>query len=249
MGFYGSIYYQVANAFAKILITNSGKGSRSFADPGNILKDEIAMMADGRGGSFYLDAGNRWIQLEGNENTNFCTLWHAPPDSENAEDFFVPFQKVEEPSAAVQESATPLSGGSYFSTPVIYYDKAGHLVPTGYLNYFTIPKTDYENDLEILQDNVDTLLVTSEKHGVDIEGLKLVDESTQGNIETLQNKSDELYSFIGDINSFRDVVQKDDLSSGIQEIKHAGDTNTQSIELLYLEIGDLKKRIALLEAQ
>lgn len=61
---------------------------------------------------------------------------------------------------------------------------------------------------------------------MDIEGLKLVDETTQGNIETLQNKSDELYSFIGDINAFRDVVQRDDLSSGIQDIKHAGDRNT-----------------------
>lgn len=249
MGFYGSIYYQAANAFAKILITNGGKENSSFANSDNILKDEIAMTADGRGGSFYLDAGNRWIQLEGNGNTNFCTLWHAPPDSENAENFVIPFQKIEEPSTAIQESATPLSGGSYFSTPVIYYDEAGHLVPTGYLNYFTIPKTDYENNLEILQDNVDTLLITSKQHGVNIEGLKLKDESIQGNIDNLKTKSDELYNFIGDIDTFKDVVQKDNLSAGIQDIKHAGDMNTQSIENLYLEIAELKKRIALLETK
>lgn len=70
------------------------------------------------------------------------------------------------------------------------------------------------------------MLTTSEKYGVDIEGLKLVDETTQDSIDTLRNKADELYSFIGDINAFRDVVQRDDLSAGIQDIKHAGDRNT-----------------------
>lgn len=61
---------------------------------------------------------------------------------------------------------------------------------------------------------------------MNIEGLKLKDESMQGNIDNLKTKSDELYNFIGDIDTFKDVVQKDNLSAGIQDIKHAGDMNT-----------------------
>jgi hypothetical protein len=168
MGFYGSIYYQITNAFAKILITNKGKSDSGFADQNNILKDEIAVYADGRNGSFYLDAGNKWIQLEGNENTNFCTIWHGPPDADGAKGFVIPLEKVNEPTQEMLAESIPLEGGACFSTPVIYYDNAGHVVPSGYVKYFTIPKTDYETDLETMKDDIESLYEENNQQGSNI---------------------------------------------------------------------------------
>jgi hypothetical protein len=49
MSFYGSVYYQIANAFARIIVTNARSTANNFPD--GALKDEVTLDATSRLGS------------------------------------------------------------------------------------------------------------------------------------------------------------------------------------------------------
>jgi hypothetical protein len=129
MSFYGSIYYQAGEAITKIFIQNLGKNKKTFLK--GTPEDEIEIKADGRQGSFFLNTGNRWLQLKGDAENNMCTMYHAKPDNDNLSNYLVPIVKTSRPPADANVIELPLSDDVYFSTPAIYYDEAGHVIPTG----------------------------------------------------------------------------------------------------------------------
>ena len=97
MSFYGSIYYQIVDAFYKILVNNAGLEKIGFPKEKEVTLDDIVYRAPGRQGTIHLNTGNRWITFTKNtvdENGQTITdsespyiIWHSAPDSNNC----VPF--------------------------------------------------------------------------------------------------------------------------------------------------------------
>ena len=63
MSFYGSVYYQLIDAFYKVIIRNKGKDAINFIDG----DEDREVSAQGRHGVFGFDSGNRWINFGYNE--------------------------------------------------------------------------------------------------------------------------------------------------------------------------------------
>lgn len=141
MSFYGSLYYQAGEAFAKILLDNYGAKYKDVSfmseEPEN---SEI--LAKSRKGEMTLKTGNRWITLEGESGNNVCTIRHNAPDGseENLKTYIMPIQKAEAPAEGIPVNEMPLTDDIYFISPAVYYDEAGHIIPTGNVTYFKIPK-------------------------------------------------------------------------------------------------------------
>ena len=160
MSFYGSIYYQTAKAIAKIFLQNAGKTSTNFGENNNII-DEIVIEADGREGDFSLSTGNRWLLFE-NDGEDGCKIYHNDPDKNNLENYILPLAKVESLNPNDDPIILSLRDDIYLSVPAIYYDKAGHVVSTGDVVYFKIPKIDIQTTVDSLQEDVDVLKSDSE---------------------------------------------------------------------------------------
>lgn len=140
MSFYGSVYYQLIDAFHKAAIKNTGKNKNEFLTN---IEDESINLANGRKGEITFDTGNKWIQLSSNEEENsnaYYNIWHAAPD-EGASKSFQGIAKVEEDVNL--ENFTRLGAGEYFSTDKVIYDDAGHISKIE-TNYFQLPDPDYE---------------------------------------------------------------------------------------------------------
>lgn len=162
MSFYGSIYYQAGEALTKVFIQNFGKNKTDFLEEN--LEDEVEIKADGRKGSFYLNNGNRWLSLKGDAENNLCTIYHNAPDETNLSQYLVPITKIDEIPTGATPVELPLNDDIYFSTPAIYYDEAGHVIPTGNLMYFKIPKIEIQSSIDSLSQSVDKLDIAVTDH-------------------------------------------------------------------------------------
>lgn len=80
MSFYGSIYYQLVDAFNRIWITNKGKEKTAFPEEEKI-EEKFEYHSPGRQGVIGLNSGNRWISFTGEEDNTF-TIWHNSADGE-----------------------------------------------------------------------------------------------------------------------------------------------------------------------
>ena len=80
MSFYGSIYYQLVDAFNRIWITNKGKEETAFPETEKI-EEKFEYHSPGRQGVIGLNSGNRWISFTGEEDNTF-TIWHNSADGE-----------------------------------------------------------------------------------------------------------------------------------------------------------------------
>ena len=148
MSFYGTVYYQIANAFASFYINNSGKvNNTSFIDSSEVTNN-LEIAADGRDGFVTFDSGNRWIGLVGDPAANTCTFYHAAADTNNLtlESSFL-LASSDEVSGKTPISIN-LSQDVYLKTKTISYDKAGHISTTG-LDYFKIPQINIFSKIKI----------------------------------------------------------------------------------------------------
>ena len=173
MSFYGSVYYQLIDAFYKAAIRNTGKDSKNFL---NEVEDEVIDTANGRKGEITFDTGNRWIQLNANEQEGsnaYYNIWHAAPDSTATETF----QGVSISSQEEAKTPTKLEAGDYFSTDKVVYDAAGHISNLDKV-YFQLPDPDYE--VQNLENRV-------EKTEKDIENINLLNKTQSDNIKQLQD--------------------------------------------------------------
>lgn len=113
MSFYGSIYYQLVDAFHRMLVRNTGLEKVTFPEEENVPigETEIIYRAPGRQGTVNLQTGNRWIAFTkegykkadeaGNDKVTGVidsekpyTIWHNAPDAENCVPFHG-FQKLD----------------------------------------------------------------------------------------------------------------------------------------------------------
>lgn len=259
MSFYGSIYYQVAQSFAKILFKNSGITNIGFlAKPSN---GEIE--ADGRTGVFSIDSGNRWIQI--NPNGEGCQIWHAAPNTTNPT-IVQGMEKADIPAAPSE--VIELASGDYFKIPVIQYDDAGHILPpSGEAVYYRMPVIDILDDVSTLEAAVTKLESDNAsqdskiaKNVNDITGISNRTnelESTVGDFRLVSETSGEsLSTVIGNVDSFRIIQEDEDLTltqsilnlqdyteTNITTLKEVDQGFTQTIGLLSKNIEDLLKEI------
>lgn len=80
MSFYGSIYYQLVDAFNRIWINNKGQKGLSFPEEENLINPDrvdgaFEYHSPGRQGVIALNSGNRWISFTQN-NDNAFDVWH-----------------------------------------------------------------------------------------------------------------------------------------------------------------------------
>ena len=80
MSFYGSIYYQLVDAFNRIWITNKGKEEVAFPEEEKI-EEKFEYHSPGRQGVIGLNSGNRWISFTGEADNTF-TIWHNSANGE-----------------------------------------------------------------------------------------------------------------------------------------------------------------------
>ena len=150
MSFYGSIYYQAAEAFAQFFVKNTGITNSNFITP-NAL-DELLIEADGRKGRFYFDSGNQWIQLSGDPNTNVGKIWHGRPDP-NGKNFISLMNSVDGDNPVINDNATilDLTQDIFLATPKVYYDDAGHIIDGNEIEYFKIPQIAIQSSFDLLE--------------------------------------------------------------------------------------------------
>ena len=125
MSFYGSVYYQLIDAFYKMIIHNVENDSETSFPVENSVTDAITIEAKGRKGFINLDAGNSWIQFT-HPKDGTIQIWHKKPKNSNEEReglFYGIERGTEEPEEFIE-----LKEGDYLWTSAAYYDKAGHLI-------------------------------------------------------------------------------------------------------------------------
>lgn len=150
MSFYGSVYYQATQAFAKILLKNSGIENIKFYT-GDLENSSIESAS--RNGAFYVDAGNRWIQIV--PDTDGFTIWHNKPREGDDLVFTQGFRVEENP--LVTDSVVELKSGDYLEVPMFFIDEAGHIVPgKTEAVYYRMPVLEIETDIDTLTERMDT---------------------------------------------------------------------------------------------
>lgn len=92
MSFYGSIYYQLVDAFNRLWFSNQGKDSIIFPSEDKLVnpnsaegvpEDAFEYHSPGRQGVIDLRSGNRWIVFTQNEEDKSFKIWHREADAEN----------------------------------------------------------------------------------------------------------------------------------------------------------------------
>ena len=156
MSFYGTVYYQISNAFASFFIKNTGLNNKEFLTE---VSNSLEIPADGRDGQLTFDAGNRWIQMEGDTVNNYCKIYHAAPDESDliTQKSFLLVSEESELSELLGKDITDinLSNDTYLKTKILEYDKAGHISKTG-LEYFKIPRINIFSNFIIGNSGQDT---------------------------------------------------------------------------------------------
>lgn len=227
MSFYGSVYYQIANAFARIVIENASSTKIDF--PKEDLINEVTLDATSRLGSVQLQAGNRWIQFTTDALNNVCMIWHGAPDA-NATTLAPPIVKIEDPSEPIINGATELEAGSVFQVPLLRYDTAGHLIPTKEVQNFILPKTDFESDLDVIKADIESL-----------------NEFTEDLAEIGANHDEKIKMIESQLTG---LFGKDaELESKIDEVRNETASNKGRIDNYDLQISALDTRLQALEQQ
>ena len=259
MSFYGSIYYQVAQSFAKILFKNSGLNKLTFlSNPSN-----GELEADSRTGVFTIDSGNRWIQI--NPNGEGCQIWHAAPADKNLS-VVQGMEKVDNQPASPSH-ITELSSGDYFKVPLIYYDDAGHIAPSdSQADYYRMPVIDIVGDISDLQKDVAEIQEDNTKQQEKIEKNESDILSAGNRIKTVENRIGEfgtvtqnadvnISNIIGNVDSFRVLLEDDTmtLTQAHLNLKSATENNIEelqsSIQGLLSTLDTLNKYIQTLEGR
>ena len=236
MSFYGSMYYQVAQSFAKILFKNSGLNNFNFlSNPSN-----GDLEADSRTGVFSIDSGNRWIQI--NPNGEGCQIWHSAPATKNLT--VVQGMEKTDSQPTSPSHITELQSGDYFKVPLIYYDDAGHIAPSdNQAVYYRMPVIDIVDDISNLENTVKEITEVNtnqqakiEKNESDITSLKgrtMQLENTLGNFSTVTQQSDATISnILGNVDAFRTLLEDDEvtLTQAHLNLKNTVETSVGSLE-------------------
>ena len=155
MGFYGNVFYQIANSFGKFNIKNSGLSSEQ--QPASIKPNGTPTTAIGLDATYNFDSGNKWIKLASTDEATM-SIYHSQVQDINTLDHVNDLSildKVKE--VPEEEQYTALIAGDYLAIPVLAYDDAGHVVGINDVKYFRLPITTIEADLQELTKKVNTI--------------------------------------------------------------------------------------------
>lgn len=192
MSFYGNILYELTNAFAEIIVKNSGRNSSTTISPSS---ENVEVPAIGLGGRFILDSGNKWIGLVGDEESQLCKIYHSGIDSTNTT---YSFTTLGNPDSAID--AVELTPGDYLSGEQVYYDEAGHITGSQRVIY-KLPISETETELMELQEKMTVLEENEMAQNATIEetssGLKELKESYDANIKTVKKDLDTVETLVG----------------------------------------------------
>ena len=132
MSFYGSIYYQLVDAFNKISAKNNGSGNTGKPTVGANI-DEIA--AVGRQNSLDLETGNAWIQFSpGSGEDPSVVISHGPAVNTNTATI-----KPASRFTGSAESVIELDYSDVLKIQNFKYDKAGHIYGDATATYLKLP--------------------------------------------------------------------------------------------------------------
>lgn len=194
MSFYGNVFYELTNAFAKFIVKNSGETKEE--EP-KTLQESFNISAVGLNSSFNIDSGNKWIQLKGEDNT--CSIYHAFPKSDDKFGSISSWNKTEE----TVEGAVKLQPGDSIKVQNLYYDKAGHISAIED-KYFLLPETDFQTNLKEIQDDIKALKISDADQNLSIsansDSISGIDTKYDEDIAALTKKDTEIDKNISDIN-------------------------------------------------
>ena len=174
MSFYGNVFYELTNAFASMIIKNSGKTGKSFIE----TPENATIEAVGLNSKFSLDTGNRWLTIKGDPDNTTSTFYHAAADT-SANNSKTTFETVDAlPSG---KTAVELEPEQLVKISSLRYDDAGHVTGQVVDNYFKMPKNDYNTDMNDLKDRMDELEKSDADQSKDInDAVKLVTDTVGG---------------------------------------------------------------------
>lgn len=229
MSFYGNILYELTNAFAEIMVKNSGRNSSTTISPSSGSSEIPAV---GLGGRFTLDSGNKWIHLSSDPNNQVCKIYHSGIDSTNTAHSFT---TIDNPDNAI--NAIELIPGDYLSGEQVYYDEAGHVTGSKQVVY-KLPISETEAELIELQEKMATLEANDAVQDTaigtntgDLTTLKSTMEDVQGNLSDVKALvGNKIYMTIGDTS----ITQAIGSIENIQGLA-TGHTNNISNALHYLK--------------
>lgn len=181
MGFYGNIFYQIANSFGKFIIKNSGLVKEEF--PTSVPTEGTPTTAIGLDATYNFDSGNRWIKLAPTDEATMA-IYHSPIPEKSSTittNSIQTFDKISEVPEDVE--TTDLIAGDYIAIPLLAYDKAGHVVGSDNTKYFRLPITNIEADIQDLQESMAEISTNDTTQNEDITNLKTFKDNFEKEIE------------------------------------------------------------------
>ena len=140
MGFYGNVFYELQNAFSKLIIKHNHNTDAS-----------TAMTVKGIEGQITLQPNNEWITLTADADNILCGISHKEGAAAGT---IVGFDRVDPANAP--GNVTTLDLGQVFKTSTVQYDKAGHVVDVTN-QYLKLPISDTEAEVGALNEDVSLL--------------------------------------------------------------------------------------------
>lgn len=239
MSFYGNILYELTNAFAEIIVNNSGRNNSTTISPSS---ETVEVPAIGLGGRFILDSGNKWIALQGDSESQLCKIYHNGIDSS---DKAYSFTTLGSPDSAA--NAIELTPGDYLSGEQVYYDEAGHVTGSSKVVY-KLPISETEAELLELQNKMSALEANDTTQDASIsantDGLAALKSTYESTIKTVQQDLDSVEALVGNkiymTNGNTSITQAIGSLEDMQAIS-VGNTNSVSTSLAYLN-NEIAKR-------
>ncbi len=214
MGFYGNVFYQLANSFGKFVINNTGLIKEEFPDKIPI-KPNNTTSAIGLDSTYNFDTGNKWIKLT-TDNEATMSIYHSPiMDSKNTESI-VPIGFINKEEIPEDSEIKTFIAGDYIFAPSFAYDEAGHVIGIKNFNYFRLPIATVEEDIQNLQSTMETVLNNDNEQNSSIEELKtgynsLTEQTNfigEKKYFTTLSSSDTITTSLGSINELRNFYRK-----------------------------------------
>ena len=226
MSFYGKVFYELTNAFAQMIIKNSGYNDKSVSNPQN---NTVSVPAVGLNSLFTIDTGNRWLGISAYPDDSSCVITHSKADNSANNSKSVLQAGVSAPTGA---TVTELQPEQLVKITSLKYDDAGHVNGGVVEEYFKMPKNDYNTDLNDLKDRMTKIEESDESQQVEIDGAVNTITTT---INGLEGQFDDIEKSFTNVNDRIDKANKDidDINDVIGNVTNLGDGETRSItELL-----------------
>ena len=216
MSFYGSVYYQLLDAFNKIVIQNNGSNKGSVF---NTKLDTVGTVeAKGRKSTFSLDTGNRWVtfsaepsaQSAGDDENSSTVykIWHSKPDTNAKNKIGFYYEGETDKTGSSSDDPIILKENDLFYTYNHVIDEAGHVVVDTKKvkkTYYRLPQSETNNRVETLEEYIGTPAKTLPHDG--IENLFDYAEKAYDNINTQQSYIGNWTKIADKYNDFKPTVQ------------------------------------------